>query len=63
MRGPQLFNVMPQHIQDLTNCSVDTFKAKLDKFLCTITDQPVIPGYIGGTSQLYGSNSLVDILI
>ena len=48
VRGPQLFNVMPQHIRDLTNCSVDTFKAKLDKFLCTITDQPVIPGYIGG---------------
>ena len=60
--GPQLFNVMPQYIRDLTNCTVETFKANLDKFLCTVTDQPVIPGYIGGNNQLYGSNSLVDIL-
>ena len=60
--GPKLFNVMPQHIRDLTNCSVDTFKANLDKFLCTIVDQPVLTGYIGGNNQLYGSNSLVDIL-
>ena len=62
VRGPQLFNVMPQHIRDLTNCSVDTFKANLDSFLCTIADHPVIPGYIGGNNRLYGSNSLVDIL-
>ena len=60
--GPKLFNVMPQHIRDLTICSVDTFKANLDKFLCTVVDQPVIPGYVGGNNQLYGSNSLVDIL-
>ena len=60
--GPKLFNVMPQHIRDLTNCTVDTFKANLDRFLCTVADQPVIPGYIGGNNQLHGSNSLVDIL-
>ena len=60
--GPKLFNIMTQHIRDLTNCTVDTFKANLDRFLCTVADQPVIPGYIGGNNQLHGSNSLVDIL-
>ena len=62
VHGPRLFNVMPQHIRDLSGCSVDTFKFQLDKYLRTISDQPVIPGYISGNTQLHGSNSLVDIL-
>lgn len=62
VHGPKLFNAMPQHIRDLSCCSVDTFKYNLDTFLCTIPDQPVIPGYTMGNNQLYGSNSLVDIL-
>ena len=63
VHGPKLFNsTMQQHIRNLSCCSVDTFKYNLDKFLCTIPDQPVIPGYTMGNNQLYGSNSLVDIL-
>ena len=62
VRGPKLFNVLPQVIRDLTSCTVATFKANLDKFLWTVADEPVIPGYIGGNNQRYGSNSLVDIL-
>ena len=62
VNGPKLFNVMPQYIRDITNCSVNTFKSNLDKFLCTIADQPSIPGYIGGNNQLHGSNSLIDVL-
>ena len=62
VHGPKLFNVMPQHIRDLTNCSVATFKSNLDKYLCTIIDQPAIPGYIGGNTQLHGTNSLIDII-
>ena len=62
VRGPKLFNVMPQAIRDLTGCTIETFKAKLDKFLWTVADNPLIPGYRGGNNQLYGSNSLVDIL-
>ena len=62
VRGPKLFNVMPQAIRDLTGCTIETFKAKLDKFLWTVADNPLIPGYRGGNNQLYESNSLVDIL-
>ena len=60
--GPKLFNVMPRSIRDLTGCTVDVFKNNLDKFLSSISDQPIIAGYTGGNNQLYGSNSLIDIL-
>ena len=60
--GPKLFNVLPQYIRNLDNCSTEVFKSHLDKFLMTVRDEPNIPGYIGGNNQQYGSNSLIDIL-
>ena len=33
VHGPRLFNSLPKSIRNLTNCTVDQFKARLDKFL------------------------------
>ena len=30
--GPQLFNILPQNIRNMTKCSIDDFKLALDKF-------------------------------
>ena len=38
--GPLLFNAMPKSIRNLTGCSVDDFKEKLDLFLMGIPDEP-----------------------
>jgi len=45
IHAPQLFNSLPPHIRNITNCSTDSFKAKLDEYLQQIPDQPQIPGY------------------
>ena len=45
VKGPQLFNKLPQAIRNLTNCSIHTFKTHLDIFLNSIPDQPRVPGY------------------
>ena len=59
VRGQNLFNIMPQHIRDIKNCSVDSFKRRLDAFLGTVPDEPQIPGY---TAQRRAeSNSLLDM--
>ena len=60
--GPKLFNVLPKDIRNLMDCTVEKFKSKLDEFLLTVQDQPALPGYTGGSSQQFGSNSLLDIL-
>lgn len=48
VKGPRLFNTIPEEIRNLSGCSVTTFKTHLDKYLDTIPDQPRLPGY---TSQ------------
>ena len=60
IRGPGLFNKMPAHIRNMTNCSTEAFKNSLDRFLSTVPDRPLVPGY-AAFSQ-YRSNSLLDIL-
>ena len=45
VNGPQLFNILPQDIRNLTNVGIPTFKKKLDEFLATIADEPQSPGY------------------
>ena len=59
VRGQQLFNILPSAIRNITDCSVDSFKRRLDKFLSTVPDEPQIPGY---TAQRRAeSNSLLDM--
>lgn len=45
VKGPQLFNILPQHLRDLTNCSVLKFKTHLDTFLKLVPDEPRVSGY------------------
>ena len=59
VKGPQLFNCMPDHIRNITNCTVDHFKSRLDSFLSQIPDQPRIPNY--EKFCVAESNSLTDM--
>ena len=60
IRGPKLYNVLPQSIRNLQNITVDAFKNALDKVLCTLPDEPTVPGYAGGRATK--TNSLLDVL-
>lgn len=59
-RAPRLFNLMPLEIRNLTECSVDCFKNKLDKHLSKIPDEPRISGY---TSFCRGSSNRLNHMI
>ena len=59
IRGQKLFNALPAEVRNTTGCSVDQFKRTLDRFLCTVPDEPQILGY---TSQRRtDTNSLHDM--
>ena len=45
IKGPRLFNCLPAGLRNLFGVSVGSFKMKLDKFLSSLPDQPLIPGY------------------
>ena len=58
IKGPRLFNSIPKQLRNLTGVTVEVFKAHLDKFLASIPDEPLIPGY-----SLYrrcNTNSILD---
>ena len=54
VKGPETFNTLPKDIRNL-DCSMETFKAKLDNFLQLIPDVPRI-----AVGHSYQSNSLKD---
>ena len=58
--GSQLFNALPKELRNITNCSLLSFKHKLDKFLIGIDDQPLVCGYTSGRQA--DSNSLIDMI-
>ena len=58
IKGPRLFNCLPKQIRNTTNVTVDKFKSQLDKFLATIPDEPLIPGYT--QYRKIPTNSLLD---
>ena len=59
VKGQKLFNILPPHIRNITGCTVESFKRRLDSFLGTVSDEPQIPGY---TAQRRAeSNSLLDM--
>ena len=60
VRGPQLFNCLPQAVRNIEGVSLLTFKSHLDKALAMIPDEPSVPGYVGGRRA--ASNSLLDML-
>ena len=57
VRGPRLFNALPPDLRNF-NGSTLSFKAKVDKFLLNVPDQPCMPGY----QQAAPTNSIIDQL-
>ena len=57
--APSLFNCLPKSLRNLTGYSTDHFKHHLDKFLVTVPDEPLIPGYTA--YRRADSNSLVHM--
>ena len=55
VNGAKLFNIIPQHLRDMSG-SQDQFKHALDDWLKSIPDQPTIPG----RQRPASSNSLLD---
>ena len=58
IKGPQLFNSLPIHLRTQTRIPVDKFKAMLDQFVCSVPDQPLIPGYT--KYRTVNTNSIID---
>jgi len=58
--GAKLFNSLPSNLRNTTNTTVDHFKYKLDKFLTTLEDLPLLQsGAHNGRAN--GLNHLVNI--
>ena len=58
-KGPRLLNKMPQCIRDLSGCTTDEFKKKLDEILTLYPDEPRLQGL--GMYSASESNSLVHV--
>ena len=58
VKGPRLFNTLPQTIRNITGTSLSVFKQNLDKFIKRIPDEPSLPGY--AQYREARSNSMVD---
>ena len=58
VRGPKLFNCLPQALRNISGCEVDSFKRALDRFLSGIPDEPPVHGYT--QFRRCETNSLVD---
>ena len=59
VHGQQLFNTLPANLRNTTDCTVESFKGKLDKYLRTIPDEPQITGYTA--MRRAETNSLLDM--
>ena len=59
VRGQKLFNILPKHLRDIKDCTKETFKSALDRYLSTIPDEPHIQGYV--QMRRAESNSLLDM--
>ena len=51
INGPMLFYILTMQIRDMTKCSVEDFKTKLDQFLYKIPDQPRTPALVPEASN------------
>ena len=60
VKGPRLFNILPVELRNLKNISVKAFKRTLDRYLATVPDEPLIPGYTA--MRRADSNSLLDMI-
>ena len=58
LKGPRLFNALPQNLRNLTRCKTDQFKHELDKYISKIPDEPLIPGLT--KFRRIDTNSVID---
>ena len=61
INGPKLFNCLPSHLRNLTNCGLELFKSELDRFLELLPDEPLVPGYT--SRRNLATNSLIDVTL
>ena len=61
VQGPKLFNSLPAFIRNTRNCPLDIFKAKLDKWLENVPDEPSVRGLTPGgcDAEARASNSII----
>ena len=61
VNGPQLFNILPPYLRNLTKCPAEIFKEKLDQYLMKVPDEPSVPGLVPSatTPEARPSNSLL----
>ena len=59
--GPRLFNSLPKSLRE-RGSTLDSFKERLDQFLMSVPDRPVLAGYQPNNPGLNGwsSNSIMD---
>ena len=60
IHGAKLFNAMPRSIRNMTGCSKDSFKRKLDFVLNKVPDEPQTRRYTA--YRRAESNSLLDMI-
>ena len=60
IHGARLFNALPIAVRNLSGISVKKFKKALDKFLCTVPDEPQIPGLT--SCRRASSNSIIKMV-
>ena len=59
VHGAKLFNSLPKHIRNTTNSTVEHFKSKLDKFLQSVEDLPLLQSGVNN-DRASGSNHIFD---
>ena len=60
IHGAKLFNSLPKQIRNITKCTKEFFKHKLDSFLAEIPDEPQVTGYTAHRQA--NSNGLLDMV-
>ena len=63
VNGPILFNSLMKTLRNLSKCSIDEFKLKLDDYLETVPDQPKtsdLTPFASNRLDARPSNSIVD---
>ena len=60
VNGAKLFNAMPRSLRNLSGCTKEIFKTKLDKILKEIPDEPQIRTYT--SRRRADSNSILDMI-
>ena len=58
VKGPRIFNSLPKNLRNHKGGTVNEFKHKLDTYLRTVPDEPLVPGYTA--FRTIESNSLID---